>query len=71
MVLNDVSGDMLAMAAEELAAYADSGQLSLVQSSIQELAFDVPFDLVICHAVLEWVSDMEGRFGCPCRGVGT
>ena len=69
VVLNDVSGDMLALAATELAAYSDSGQLSLVQSPIQALAIDAPFDLVICHAVLEWVGDMEAVLDALTDGM--
>ena len=69
VVLNDLSQDMLDLAAAELSAYTGSGQLSLLQSSIQALPVDLPFDLVICHAVLEWVESMESVLDALVKGL--
>lgn len=65
LTLCDISGEMLALArAEALAQQLE--HIEFLQCSIQALAAQVrsgeraPFDLVICHAVLEWVADQPG-----------
>src|SRR5690606_4679722 len=58
VVLCDISADMLAVAAETLADKAWSGDVQLVHCAIQQLADhieDCQFDLVLCHAVMEWM----------------
>ena len=57
--LNDISQEMLTLADQRMAGYCEAGKLVLTHGSIQ--AFDAcgQFQLVICHAVLEWVSDLE------------
>lgn len=57
--LNDISQEMLAIADKRLAAYSASGQLEVEHCAIQAVKATVRFDLVICHAVLEWVADPE------------
>ena len=57
--LNDISQEMLDLAGERLSSYCRSGQLSLSHAPIQGMAAQGQFQLVICHAVLEWVADME------------
>lgn len=65
LTLCDISSAMLALAQEE-AAVQQLADVAFVHSSIQALAAEVragvrePFDLVICHAVLEWVVDQPG-----------
>lgn len=67
VTLCDISADMLALAAEELANQGLEGQVEIRHQSIQSMARSVsaldggvlPFDLVLCHAVLEWVVDPE------------
>lgn len=62
LVLCDISEQMLLAAREEAERQGVSDRVRLIQSPIQELASHLPddsarFDLVICHAVLEWVSN--------------
>ncbi len=59
VLLNDLSGDMLARAQQLHEAYQTA--IEFVQAPIQALAADVSgrFDLVVCHAVLEWVDDVD------------
>lgn len=67
VTLCDISSDMLALAAEEVANRGLEEQVELRHESIQSLAkrladvdSDVlPFDLILCHAVMEWVMDPE------------
>lgn len=61
----DISEQMLLLA-REAAAQEKLGSICFIHDSIQSVAALVqageyePFDLVICHAVLEWVIDQEG-----------
>lgn len=57
VTLCDISTQMLAQAKEQ--AKQENLTLTCIHSSIQQLEtiIDAPFDLVICHAVLEWVAD--------------
>lgn len=63
VLLTDISSNMLEVARQRLQSYCDSGQLEIRCSAIQaleaqELKQGSPgFDLVSCHAVLEWVVD--------------
>lgn len=67
VTLCDISSDMLALAAEEVLNKGLVDQVELRHESIQSLAENVsasngavlPFDLVLCHAVMEWVTDPE------------
>ena len=54
VTLNDVSADSLAVAKEKCSDYTN---ISYRHSSIQAFPEEQKFDLVVCHAVLEWVSD--------------
>lgn len=58
ILLSDVSADMLAIAERELAGEA-RGRVDIRCASIQALseALRESFPLVVCHAVLEWLSD--------------
>lgn len=65
LVLCDISAQMLALArASALATSLDS--VDFKQCSIQQMSVQVQdgdseaFDLVLCHAVLEWVVDQAG-----------
>ncbi len=63
--LCDISEQMLQLAADRLTAEGLADRVSLQHASIQSLAEAVtrhqlePFDLVICHAVLEWVAEPQ------------
>lgn len=68
VTLCDISSDMLALAAEDVAEKQLEDRVELRHESIQSLSKHVlddanntllPFDLVLCHAVLEWVIDPE------------
>lgn len=52
VVLNDVSADTLAVAKPQLTSLKN---VEFQQGKLQTLSFDNPFDLVMCHAVLEWL----------------
>jgi S-adenosylmethionine-dependent methyltransferase len=60
VVLSDPSGEMLDLAAAAITAAGVTGQVSTVRAGLQELP-EVPgstaFDVVACHAVLEWLAD--------------
>lgn len=67
VTLCDISADMLALAKQEVAEKQLEDRVELRHESIQALSKSVlvesndlqPFDLVLCHAVLEWVIDPE------------
>jgi S-adenosylmethionine-dependent methyltransferase len=60
--LCDISAEMLALASEN-ASVLGLNSVEFIHGSIQELAASVqrgelaPYDLVLCHSVLEWVAD--------------
>ncbi len=59
--LNDISADMLAIAKQDIVAAGVSDRLVLEHAPIQAVvaspAKQQAFDLVLCHAVLEWVKE--------------
>jgi S-adenosylmethionine-dependent methyltransferase len=59
VVLSDPSAEMLQRAARAIGAAGADGQVQIVKGSLQELAttIDERFDVVTCHAVLEWLAD--------------
>lgn len=59
VVLCDISEEMLASAATRAAEAGVTGSIEIRHLSIQEYAniADQEFDLVLCHAVLEWLDD--------------
>jgi len=65
VTLCDISGEMLQLARERFELAGMKQAITIRQSSIQTLADDVvkenaaPYDLVMCHAVLEWVAAPE------------
>lgn len=59
VTLSDISGEMLAQAESDLIDYIDDGQLQIRQRAIQDAAQREAFDVVVCHAVLEWVEEPE------------
>jgi S-adenosylmethionine-dependent methyltransferase len=59
VLLSDISADMLALAAAQRdTAAAGSGRIEIRCASIQALSdeLDERFDLIVCHAVLEWLA---------------
>ena len=65
VVLCDVSDEMLATAAMRAAEAGVTAAIELRHLSIQAYAniADERFDLVLCHAVLEWLDDPESAVG--------
>lgn len=59
VVLSDISANMLAQAREALTGYLAGGQLRIEHAAIQTMTECQCFDLVACHAVLEWVEDVD------------
>ncbi|MGD8526909.1 MAG: methyltransferase domain-containing protein, partial [Thioalkalispiraceae bacterium] len=59
LVLCDISANMLEQARETFLQAYPAMSVSFVQSPIDQLAekLDRKFDLVLCHAVLEWLED--------------
>lgn len=53
VLLNDVSNDTLNVAKTQLESFEG---VTLHHGKLQSLCFDKSFDLVICHAVLEWLA---------------
>lgn len=61
IVLADISQEMLDRASATLAKAGLSDRVTLVHSQIQDLASSPTerFDLITCHAVLEWVAEPQ------------
>ena len=64
LTLCDLSSKMLAQAAAEAGRQAIADRVTFLQTPIQSLGESLPaqeeaFDLVICHAVLEWVLEPQ------------
>jgi S-adenosylmethionine-dependent methyltransferase len=59
VVLCDISEEMLEHARENIERECPDGKVRIIHSSIQELQnkLDEQFDIVLCHAVLEWQSE--------------
>ena len=70
--LNDLSAEMLSQASAESTHDSKlSQQITVVHQSIQDFAqsSQQQYDLVICHAVLEWVEDAEQVLGSLIQGI--
>lgn len=59
--LCDISANMLDLARERLIAASVSDRVRLIHDSIQRVCGQRParYDIVLCHAVLEWVADPQ------------
>ncbi|BCV39292.1 MAG: methyltransferase domain-containing protein [Shewanella algae] len=62
VVLCDISSAMLEQAKEQIAASAEPLDIQLLHCAIQELNVTElgQFDLILCHAVAEWLHDAKG-----------
>jgi len=73
VLLNDISADMLAIAEQDIVVAGVADQVSLALAPIQQVvvnpAKQQAFDLVLCHAVLEWVSDPEEVIAALVAGM--
>lgn len=54
VMLTDISADVLTLAKQKLNSYTE---LTVQQTDILSLNADKQYDLVICHAVLEWLKN--------------
>lgn len=65
LTLCDISAEMLKLAREQASAQGLSA-VEFVHDSVQSMTEEVrrgtraPYDLVLCHSVLEWVADQQG-----------
>lgn len=65
LTLCDISAEMLKLAQEQASAQGLRA-VEFVHGSVQSMTKEVqrgtrePFDLVLCHSVLEWVADQQG-----------
>lgn len=60
VTLCDLSEAMLAMAADTVAASSLQDHVQIIHGPIQALdGAQPPFDLILCHAVLEWVENPQ------------
>lgn len=66
VVLCDVSADMLALAREQVSEKGILSQFEFIHGPIQALQLsDIgQFDLILCHAVLEWVEHQGELLAC-------
>lgn len=67
VVICDISADMLAVAADAVQARGLESRVTLIHCSIQALPGhieDCAFDLVLCHAVMEWMAHPEMLIPC-------
>ncbi|PSJ47941.1 tRNA uridine 5-oxyacetic acid(34) methyltransferase CmoM [Zobellella endophytica] len=62
VVLCDLSGEMLALARAQVEEKGLNDRFDFIQGPIQSLSAEDlgRFDLILCHAVLEWVEDQAG-----------
>lgn len=66
VTLVDISQDMLDLGKRELDEHPVSGRITFIKGEVQKLNEILPgekFDLVICHAVLEWLVDPKPVIG--------
>ncbi|HDZ56993.1 MAG TPA: methyltransferase domain-containing protein [Pseudomonas xinjiangensis] len=67
----DPSSDMIEAARERLDSLPSAYPVEYLQAPLQDLpARGQTFDLVVCHAVLEWLADPEAAMVCLRRLVG-
>lgn len=64
VVICDISAEMLKLAGQEVVAQGLQAQVTLIQCAIQDLPQHMPmaeaqFDVVLCHAVMEWVANPQ------------
>ncbi|OEF25376.1 tRNA uridine 5-oxyacetic acid(34) methyltransferase CmoM [Vibrio rumoiensis] len=66
IVLCDISSEMLELAKQDVEQHELSEQFRFVHSSIQDLdhQFDEPVDLVLFHAVMEWLENPQEVLKC-------
>lgn len=67
VVICDISAEMLALAEEQVTSQGLQDKVTLVHCALQDLPSHLQnarFDLVICHAVMEWMQDPQELLPC-------
>jgi S-adenosylmethionine-dependent methyltransferase len=67
LVICDISADMLALAQTQVSVLGLNKSVTLLHCSIQQLPehlADCQFDLVLCHAVMEWLAEPQQLLPC-------
>jgi S-adenosylmethionine-dependent methyltransferase len=69
VVICDISAEMLKLAHEQVVALGLEDRVTLVHCALQDLpkhlsAAELKFDLVICHAVMEWLQEPQKLLPC-------
>lgn len=72
VVICDISAEMLKLAQEQVEVLGVADRVQLVHCAIQDLPQYCPevlsqFDLVICHAVMEWMQEPHSLLPCLLR----
>ncbi|MBW2940732.1 methyltransferase domain-containing protein [Zhongshania aquimaris] len=73
VLLNDISSDMLELARHSISQAGLTSRIDVSNTAIQTISssaeYQGSFDLVLCHAVLEWVADPEAVIFALVRGM--
>lgn len=66
VTLCDLSSNMLAIAEEKIRQEQPAGRVKLIHAAVQELPVDENhrYDLVLCHAVIDWVKAPKSLISC-------
>jgi S-adenosylmethionine-dependent methyltransferase len=69
VIICDISAEMLKLAEHEVIKQGLQNRVQLIHCSIQDLAQhlkpeECEFDVVLCHAVMEWVTNPEDLLAC-------
>lgn len=72
VVICDISAEMLKLAGERVNALGVEDKVRLIHCAIQDLSLHLPpgqqqFDMVICHAVMEWLQEPQTLLPCLLR----
>jgi S-adenosylmethionine-dependent methyltransferase len=72
VVICDISAEMLRLAREQVETDGLEERVTLLHCSVQELGSQLPvdgkeFDLVLCHALMEWMAEPETLLPCLMR----
>ncbi len=71
LVLCDISADILQQAEQHLQQHHPHASYRLINTALQELAkhTDEQYDVVLFHAVLEWLADPQSGLQCVFRFI--
>jgi S-adenosylmethionine-dependent methyltransferase len=73
VLLNDISADMLAIARKDIDEAGLGEKIVIEHAAIQDISLrpdnQQQYDLVLCHAVLEWVAEPEALIASLLAGL--